>query len=152
MLQDEGGVFPAPPWVGLIWPTQTEPNIGVNACKIAVTDVTGDTLTFTRVMPTIAIEAGLMVACLSVQTVTPEGEPVQLVFNFGASNPPYKVTVAAPDGGLTEHDADDVGGGVTSFTFTPPRGGQYSGRFEDASGLPSRDIPFFVSFSELESE
>lgn len=154
VLADEGDIFPAPPFVALIWPTQTLPNIGVNACYINVTEIELDTVTFTRESPTIDIPAGYMIAAVSVQKVYQLGDTIVLMAVFAEHNPPYTVTVVSPGGDINEYGpvdgVEDLGAGVVNFQMRPNRGGQWNYRFEDANGLPGPDTNFFVMFSETD--
>lgn len=62
--KDTGPRFPTPPFMALIWPTNTIPTFGVDSEEVMVTEIDHDTFTIVRAAEPIEIQTGRAIACL----------------------------------------------------------------------------------------
>lgn len=154
VLEDEGDCFPTPPFIALVWPTQTLPQLGPdwpenlrNAEEVNVIGVLGDGFTIERSAWPINITSAMMISALKTQPTYEIGDPYEASYTFATDNPPYTFVLRDPHGANTT-----VGElGTAQFEGTVASGGQWRWLFEDADGLRSPEFDFFAHFSSVAS-
>lgn len=149
VLEWEGDLFPNAPFRCLIWPVQTMPVIGTNACYVNVTQVVGDEFTFTREDPTISIGPDMMVGVVSEFDIFDKNDVVRLRATFpGGDATPGTVSIRDPLGSIREYSGSSVvvdAPGEFHYDLTVDAGGHWYSRWL-ADGGDTNAYHFFVNF------
>lgn len=150
--QDTGDRFPAPPFLALVWPAQTIPDIGTNAEEPTVLSIDGDVFTVERGSPAITWTSDLQIAALRTVEAYSIGEPISLAQEFPATDTGVELHMRAPGGTienatLTE-SAGQNGGSAYTHSFEGSQSGKWFYSFaSDQRVEPEQD--FYVRFSEV---
>jgi hypothetical protein len=151
VLKWDGDTFPNPPFRALLWPVQTLPVIGTNACYINVSEVIGDQFTFTREDPTGAIYPNQMIGVVSTFDIFDEGDTVRLRASFpGGDTAPGTVVVRNPHGVVSQISSGVVvdAPGEFHYDLVADSGGHWFARWL-ADGGDTNAYHFFVNFDTV---
>lgn len=150
---DAGDRFPAPPFTGVVFPSQTIPDFGVDSEEVNVLTVDGDEFTFERGDNPVDITTGMVFAALATQTLYNIEEQVTLSQEFPATDTNVALQLRSPGGAVgrytsaLQEEATD-GGSAYSLAFEANESGQWAYAFtSDQRVFGAQD--FFVRFSEV---
>ncbi len=149
--EDDGGKFPDPPLVALVWRGEQLPTPTTSE-ELEVSVIDGDVLTFERGDSPIAIEAGMMIGVIETVPRIKLGEMIRLEIFYTDPEEPYTLRLQDPSGAVSTATSaagtDDDGHPVYFAEVLGNVSGRWTYRWEvGPDKAATADSGFFVQFT-----
>lgn len=152
VTEDTGDRYPVPPFLALVWPSQTIPQIGVNAEEPTVVSIEGDVLTVVRGTEPVEWTSGLQLSALRTIDSYSIGDTISLVQEFPSTDTGVTLSLRTPNGAIETQPLVDVSGDPGYLSYSTSFEGTASGRWHYAFASDQRTEPeqdFYVRFSDV---